>query len=256
MSLSDTLFHLARLIAPDHRKPWIDAMQCEGAQSPIRVSWAIGAIATASGERLRDLTKTGALARTVGGTFVMGTGLTAVPFFANVVRRAYDQRIYERDARSAVGILILCAMVAGLIGTGAAIMAAGRNGPARAIAKTIVVLMGTGLGCLLTWSGWLSLKPHRHITLIQHEIMWLSLVAGPALLIAAAAMALKRPRLFLATTLIAFGAQTGQWLVELSRHMMTGIVPAAIAFYGACLPTLLMLAAAGLVIQPRPLNSR
>lgn len=252
MSPSDTLFHLARLIAPDHRKLWIDAMKTEGAQSRYPTGWAMGAVATAGRARIADMAATGTLARVTGGAFVTATGLASLPFLVRILTFILD---HPADAPNpgdmAVGLTVICALVAGLIGTGAAIMVAGTNRPARIVARAIVIVMGAGLGCLLTWSGGLSVQSRVHLTPIQQEMTWWTLLAGPALLIAAAAMLLKRPRMFLAASLIALGAQTGQWLVELSRHSMTGAIPTAIAFYGACLPTLLMLAAAGLVIPPR-----
>jgi hypothetical protein len=252
MSLSDTLFRLARLIAPDHRKPWIVAMAAEPARSADRMGWAVGAVLTALRERVTDLVATGALVRLAGGAFVLGTGLAALPFLARILTFIHDRHVEDPNSgNTAVSLVVICGLVAGMIGTGAAIMVAGKNRPARIAASTIVVLTATGLGCLLTWSGGLSLQSRDHLTPFQQEMTGWTLLAGPALVVAAAAMLLRRPRLFLASALIALGAQTGQWLVGLSHHAVTGVVPAAIAFYGACLPTLLLLAAAGLVVTPR-----
>ncbi len=251
MSLSDTLFRLARRLAPGHRKPWIDAMATEAALTGNRAGWAMGAVVTALRERAADLLATGALTRAAGGAFVMGTGLAALPFLVRILAFIHDRHAHGQNPGDAVASLaVISAVIAGLVATGAAIMVAGRNRPARIAAKTLVVLMGTGLGTLLTWSGGLGVQSRNHLTPIQQDMTWWTLLAGPALLIAATAMLLKRPRLFLVAALIALGAQTGQWLAELSRHAVTGAIPTAIAFYGACLPTLLMLAAAGLVIAP------
>jgi len=252
MSLFDTLFRLARRIAPGHRKSWIDAMTAEASQTGNRTGWAIGAVATASRERLVDLAATGGLARAIGGAFVMATGLAALPFLTGVLTFVQGHHIYDRDPGSVLtSIVFISVVIAGLIATGAAIMVAGRNRPARIAARAIVVLMATGLGCLLTWSGGLSLQSRGHLTPLQQEMTAWTLLAGPALLAAAAAMLLGRPRLFLASALIALGAQIGQWLTGLSHHAVTGVIPTSIAFYSACLPTLLMLAATGLVITPR-----
>jgi len=252
MSLSDTLFRLARRIAPDHRKAWIDAMETEAAQAGNRSGWAVGAITTASHERLIDLAATGALARASGGAFILGTGLGSLPFLVRTLAFLQDRHIDAPDRGNAVvSLVFICVVLAGLIATGVAIMLSGKNRPARIAAKTIVVLMAIGLGCLLTWSGGLSVQSRIHLTAIQQEATWWTLLTGPALLVAATATALKRPRLFLAAAMTALGAQIGQWLVELSHHAVTGVVPSALAFYSACLPALLMLAATGLLIKPR-----
>lgn len=252
MSLSDTLFRLALTLAPIHRKAWIDAMQAEATSAGNRMGWAVGAVATAARERIADLAMTGALARAIGGVFVMSTGLGALLYLMPILIHIQDRHGLDRNPENAVlGITIFMLIVIGLIATGAAIMLAGKSRGARIAAKVIVVVMGTGLGSLLIWSGWFSLKPRHHMTVLQHEMMWLSLVAGPALLVAVAALLLKRPRLFLTAGLTALGAETGQWLIELSHHPIDGLIAAAIAFYGACLPTLLMLAAFGLLTPRR-----
>jgi len=252
MNLSDTLFRLARRIAPDHRKAWIDAMKTEAAQAGNRTGWAAGAITTASRERLIDLTISGALPRALGGAFVMGTGLASLPFLVRILILIQDRHVDAPDRGNAtVSLVLICTVMAGLIATGVAIMVAGKNRPARIAAKTIVVLMTVGLGSLLTWLGGHSIQAHNPLSPFQQEMTWWTLATGPALLIAAAAMALRRPRLFLAAAMAALGAQTGQWLLELSHHAVTGMVPSALAFYSACLPALLMLAATGLLINPR-----
>lgn len=247
MSLSATLFRLARRLAPDHRKPWIDAMETEGAQTHNHASWAAGAVVTAINERFIHLTITGALTRAIGGAFVMGTGLSSLPFLARMLTILHDRQGYDRHPENTmVSLAIVCAIIVGLMATGAAIMIAGRNRIARIAARCVVIIMGTGLGLLLTWTGWISLKPHHHTTVFQHEMMSLSLLAGPALLVAATALLLKRPRLFLAAATTALGAEAGQWLIELSRHNL-GALPALLGFYGACLPALLLLSAAGVI---------
>jgi len=252
MNLSDTLFRLARRVAPDHRKAWIDAMKTEAAQAGNRTGWAVGAITTASRERLIDLTTSGALPRALGGAFVMGTGLAALPFLVDVLTFVGSHHIYDRNPGDVLtSLAFICVIIAGLIATGVAIMVAGRNRPARIAASAIVVLMATGVGCLLTWSGGLGMQSRSHLTLVQQQMMGWTLLAGPALLVAAAAMLLKRPRLFVTAALVGLGAQAGQWLVGLSHYYVAGVIPATIAFASSCLPALLMLAATGLLINPR-----
>lgn len=255
MSLSDTLFRLARVLAPDRRKPWIDAMQAESPQARSPTRWAVGAVTTAFRERIIDLAVTGALARAIGGAFVIGTGLVSLPYLARILVLVHAHRGYDHaPGNSMVSVAVICAIVAGLIATGAAIMIAGGNRLARISARSVVAVMGAGLGSLLIWSGYLSLNSRRHITVVQHDAMFLSLLAGPALILAAAAMALNRPRLFLVAALTAFAAEAGQWLVELSPHAVAGPIPTVMAFFGAFLPALLMLSATGLVMTPRQAN--
>jgi hypothetical protein len=239
--LSRILLDMAARIAPPHRRQWIAGLRVEAAMADRPDAWAWGALTTALGQRLAETVTSGLALRLVAGGFVIGLAACFAIFL--IVRIPGIEAASARAHRDLPPVaLVLTTVVVLLLSGGLAILLSHGTTWLNRYGRALFALGGLSIGYSL--SGAVFMKGHG-ASAFQQQMALLSTLAGPLFIAAAVALLFRRLRLFLVLASGALGMEIAQYGLEWPR-MQTSIL--FIAFFNACAPGLLMLAATGLLV--------
>ena len=242
-TVATLLLDFAAWIAPPHRRDWIAGLRAEAAVARHPTRWAWGALTTAAGQRLADIVASGLALRLVLGGFVIGVAACFAVFIT--VRIPDIEAASARTHRDLLPVALMLAAIPLVLSSGGlAIVLSRRTSWLNRYGRLLFTLGGLYIGFQLAGAGYESRLRHT-ATALQHQMATWSAIAGPLFIAAALALLLRRGRLFLVFASGALGMEIAQYGVELP-HLPQG-APAAIAFFSACAPGLLMLAAFGLL---------
>lgn len=242
-TVATVLLDLAACIAPSHRRDWIAGLRAEAAVADHPARWAWGALTTATRQRLADIVASGLALRLALGGFVIGVAACFAIFIT--VRIPDIEAVSARTHRDLLPVVLMLAAIPLVLSSGGLAIVLSRRTPwVNRYGRLLFTLGGLYVGFKLASAGFESRLWHT-ATALQHQMATLSAIAGPLFIAAALALLFRRGRLFLVLASGALGMEIAQYGVELP-HLPHGALP-AIAFFSACAPGLLMLAAFGLV---------
>ena len=246
--IATLLLDLAAWIAPPRRRPWIAGMRAEAALTPQPLAWAGGALTTALQQRMTDMIASRFAPRLLLGGFVLLTAAGTTPFFAATLRMAAephtDPHLTAELATTFVALIVVALL---LVSGGLAVILAHPASIFERYGRWLFGLGGIGMGLMQGIAGYDSfVRGHGPAAA-------LALLAAPLFIAAATGLLLRRPRLFALPAMAAFGVELSQLALEWPRLPVHGLTDYTGAFFGACLPALLLLAATGLLLdRPAP----
>lgn len=253
MTLNRLLFQLAMAIAPPHRRDWIKGMGIEGmgieaGHAGQDLGWAVGCLTTAIGQRLNDMVVTGGLVRLTAGGFVAALGMAAIPFLIRIARFVTGHDMHGPALGGAwLGMVLCLVYFVGLTSGGAAILWSGRSLSAQRIGRFLFAGFAGLNGVALSVGAVYSLERGYHVSTFGHGFTWLTYAVIPLSFAAALGLAMKRPRLLMTAAMATLGIQAVQWAIEIGRLPAADPMTCVRAFFGSCLPALVLVSASALL---------